>query len=53
MHDHLVTDGELSAYKKAKISLVLGEVDLCLINGADEHLQILNLMLKAADIVTH
>ncbi|CAO3673371.1 unnamed protein product [Umbelopsis vinacea] len=53
LHDHLVTDGELSAYKKAKISLILGEVDLCLINGADEHLQVLNLMLKAADIVTH
>ncbi|CAM0142000.1 unnamed protein product [Umbelopsis sp. WA50703] len=53
MHDHLVTDPELSSYQKSKISLILGEADLCLINGADEHLQILNIMLQTADIVTH
>lgn len=52
MHDYLVTDPELSAYKKSRISLILGEADLCLINGADEHLQVLNIMLQAADIVT-
>ncbi|KAL0091309.1 replication factor C subunit 2 [Phycomyces blakesleeanus] len=47
-----VTKNErLSTLQKAQISQVLGEVDLRLIHGADEHLQLLHLMSQVTSIV--
>ena len=43
LHDFLVNSTKLVSVQKAKIALRLGEVDKCLSDGADEHLQLLNL----------
>jgi len=46
VHDRLMKDDLLNTLQKAKVALVLGEVDKCLTDGADEHLQILNATLE-------
>lgn len=43
LHDYMVASTKLRSAQKAKIALRLGEVDKCLTDGADEHLQLLNL----------
>lgn len=47
----MISDEFLTTKQKAKIALHLGDTDKCLIDGADEHLQILGLMIKVAEVV--
>lgn len=42
LHDILILSPIVSALAKAKISLILGETDKCLTDGADEELQLLS-----------
>ncbi|KAJ3035514.1 replication factor C subunit 4 [Rhizophlyctis rosea] len=47
LHDRFISDPHLTSAQKAKIAQSLGHADKCLTDGADEHLQLLNLMVAA------
>ncbi|RUP49819.1 hypothetical protein BC936DRAFT_141369 [Jimgerdemannia flammicorona] len=53
LHDRLIADEFLTTKQKAKIAMHLGDVDKYLVDGADEHLQVLGLMIKAAQVTAH
>jgi replication factor C subunit 2/4 len=44
LYDVMVEDGTLSDTQKARIAAKLAEVDKCLLDGADEELQLLSLL---------
>ncbi|KAI9473717.1 MAG: replication factor C subunit 2 [Benjaminiella poitrasii] len=50
IHDAIIKNDSLNTLQKAKISQYMGTVDIDLVQGADEHLQILNLMVHIAEI---
>lgn len=50
VHGEIVKDDGLSTLQKANISQCLATVDIDLVQGADEHLQILNLLVQIAGI---
>ncbi|KAJ2767538.1 Subunit of heteropentameric Replication factor C (RF-C), partial [Coemansia nantahalensis] len=50
LHDLVVADPQLSSIQKAKIAALMAAVDRALCDGADEKLQLLNLMLQASRI---
>ena len=45
LHDALVLNGEISGKEKASMAIQLGRVEKALVDGADEHLQLLALMI--------
>ncbi|KAI8374187.1 replication factor C subunit 2 [Radiomyces spectabilis] len=51
LHEEIVRNENLTTLQKSKISQVLANADIDLIHGADEHLQILNLMLSISSII--
>jgi len=44
--DKITSAAELTSLQKATMSLALASADRCLADGADEHLQLLSLLLK-------
>ncbi|KAI7900699.1 replication factor C subunit 2 [Cokeromyces recurvatus] len=50
IHDAIIKNDSLNTLQKAKISQYMATVDIDLIQGADEHLQVLNLMVHIAEI---
>lgn len=52
IHDAIIKDDGLNTIQKAKISQFMSVVDIDLVQGADEHLQVLNLMVNIADIAS-
>ncbi|KAJ3282791.1 replication factor C subunit 4 [Borealophlyctis nickersoniae] len=46
LHDQVIGDEHLSSSQKAKMAQSLGHADKTLVDGADEHLQILNILLR-------
>lgn len=52
LHDRFVYDGTLTSRQKADIALLFGNTDKALCDGADEHLQILDLMVQAGLLVS-
>ncbi|KAJ1729105.1 Subunit of heteropentameric Replication factor C (RF-C) [Coemansia biformis] len=50
LHDLVVSDQQLGSLQKAKIAMLMASVDKALCDGADEKLQLLNLMLQASRI---
>lgn len=53
IHNEIVNDDNLNTIQKAHISQCLSTVDIDLVQGADEHLQILNLMVQIAGIAAN
>ncbi|KAL9537577.1 hypothetical protein MBANPS3_011650 [Mucor bainieri] len=53
IHDAIIKDDGLNTIQKARISQVMSVVDIDLVQGADEHLQVLNLMVNIADIAAN
>ncbi|KAI9255536.1 replication factor C subunit 2 [Sporodiniella umbellata] len=51
LHDAVVKDETLSTLQKSHISQILSNTDISLIQGGDEHLQILNLLMQISAIV--
>ncbi|KAI8325439.1 P-loop containing nucleoside triphosphate hydrolase protein [Martensiomyces pterosporus] len=51
LHDLAMEDQQLSSLQKSKIAVLMATTDLALSDGADEQLQILNLMMQASQIV--
>ncbi|KAI9492353.1 hypothetical protein BDB00DRAFT_828663 [Zychaea mexicana] len=51
IHNAVMRNEAITTVQKSKISLLLGQTDICLIHGADDHLQILNLMLGMSSIL--
>ncbi|KAI9597351.1 P-loop containing nucleoside triphosphate hydrolase protein [Syncephalis fuscata] len=52
LHDRLIDDIHLTSIQKARVALVLGEADKQLMDGADEHLQLLNILMGASRALT-
>lgn len=50
IHNEVVKDDSLSTLQKSNISQFLSTVDIDLVQGGDEHLQILNLMVQIAGV---
>ncbi|KAJ2783830.1 Subunit of heteropentameric Replication factor C (RF-C) [Coemansia javaensis] len=50
LHDAVVADQQLGSLQKAKIAMLMARVDKALCDGADESLQLLDLMLQASQI---
>ncbi|KAJ2908824.1 Subunit of heteropentameric Replication factor C (RF-C), partial [Coemansia aciculifera] len=50
LHDRTMEDQQLGSLQKAKIALVMATVDKSLCDGADEQLQLLDLMMQASQI---
>jgi replication factor C subunit 2/4 len=50
VHEVIIKNDTLNTLQKAKIAQVMGTVDIDLVQGADEHLQVLNLMVHIASI---
>jgi replication factor C subunit 2/4 len=50
MHEAIIKNDALNTLQKAKIAQCMGTVDIDLVQGADEHLQVLNLMVHIASI---
>lgn len=50
IHQEIIKNEELSTIQKAKISQYMATVDIDLVQGADEHLQVLYLMTQIAAI---
>ncbi|KAJ3110873.1 replication factor C subunit 4 [Phlyctochytrium bullatum] len=46
LHDEIIGDSELSPAQKAKLCLTLADVDKCLVDGADENLQLMRVLLS-------
>ncbi|KAI8641921.1 replication factor C subunit 2 [Parasitella parasitica] len=53
IHDAVIKDETLNTIQKAKISQVLSVVDINLVQGADEQLQVLNLTANIANIASN
>ncbi|KAK4515342.1 uncharacterized protein ATC70_010286 [Mucor velutinosus] len=53
IHDAIIKDDGLNTLQKAKISQFMSVVDIDLVQGADEHLQVLNLMVNIANIAAN
>jgi len=51
LYDRVIYDERISDLQKSKIVLVFSEVDKRLLDGSDEHLAILDLSLRIADIL--
>lgn len=51
LFEKIVYDEKISDLKKSRIVLVFSEIDKRLIDGADEHLAVLDLSLRVAEIV--
>ncbi|KAI9249749.1 P-loop containing nucleoside triphosphate hydrolase protein [Phascolomyces articulosus] len=51
IHDAVMRNEGITTVQKSKISQLLGQADICLVHGADDHLQILNLMLGISSIL--
>ncbi|KAJ2488387.1 Subunit of heteropentameric Replication factor C (RF-C) [Coemansia sp. RSA 2050] len=50
LHDRAMEDQQLGSLQKAKIALVMAAVDKALSDGADEQLQLLDMMMQASRI---
>lgn len=46
-----MNDDTVTTHQKSKISQILATTDIRLVQGADEHLQVLNLVLAIAKIL--
>lgn len=44
IYEHIATSKEFTSGQKAKIAMKLGEADKCLLDGADEFLQLLDVL---------
>jgi replication factor C subunit 2/4 len=53
LHEKMIVDDSLSTLQKSNISQIMSTVDIDLIQGGDEHLQMLNLMMQIASIVAY
>lgn len=51
MYDRIIYDEKISDMKKGKIAMVFSETDKRLVDGADEHLTILDLALRIGEIL--
>jgi len=51
LNDNIVKNDQIGQKEKSIIAHYLGETDKCLVDGADEHLQILRLALQIAEII--
>ncbi|KAL1922592.1 uncharacterized protein VTP21DRAFT_10131 [Calcarisporiella thermophila] len=51
LHDRIAKDELLTTIQKAKISQAISQIDKYLVDGADEHLQLLDLMVQISIIV--
>ena len=47
LHDLILADVHLTSIQKANMALALGQADRCLVDGADETLQLLNVLVSA------
>lgn len=52
LHDTLIATPSLTTRQKAHIMSMVGSVEKCLVDGADEHLQLLDCALQTARIVS-
>ncbi|KAJ2879402.1 Subunit of heteropentameric Replication factor C (RF-C) [Coemansia asiatica] len=52
LHDLVMQDQHLSSLQKAKIAMMMGSVDKALCDGADEQLQMMDLMMQASKIAS-
>ncbi|KAI8053460.1 P-loop containing nucleoside triphosphate hydrolase protein [Syncephalis plumigaleata] len=52
LHERLIASVELTSIQKARVALVFGEADKRLIDGADEHIQLLNILMSASRALT-
>jgi replication factor C subunit 2/4 len=52
IHEEIIKSETLDTLQKSNISQYMAVVDINLIQGADEHLQVLNIMTTIADIST-
>ncbi len=50
IHEEIIKNETLSTLQKSNISQFMSVVDINLIQGADEHLQVLHIMSTIADI---
>ncbi|KAF7722731.1 hypothetical protein EC973_002824 [Apophysomyces ossiformis] len=53
LHEHIVRSDDLNTLQKSQISEIMGETDFTLVSGADQHLQLLSLVLKIASIANN
>ncbi|KAI9229071.1 MAG: replication factor C subunit 2 [Piptocephalis tieghemiana] len=51
MHDQAIQDPYLTEQQKALMALVMGEIDARLVEGADEELQVMDLVLRSQSIL--
>ncbi|QDS67807.1 Subunit of heteropentameric Replication factor C (RF-C) [Venturia effusa] len=51
MYDRIIYDEKISDVKKGKIAIIFSETDKRLVDGADEHLTILDLALRIGEIL--
>ncbi|KAJ1827755.1 Subunit of heteropentameric Replication factor C (RF-C) [Coemansia sp. RSA 2703] len=51
LHDRAMADQQLGSLQKAKIALLMASTDKALCDGADEHLQMMDLMVQASKVV--
>ncbi|KAJ1987734.1 Subunit of heteropentameric Replication factor C (RF-C) [Dimargaris cristalligena] len=51
IHDAVVDHTNWTSLQKARIAQIIGVVDKCITDGADEHLQLVNFMVQASQIV--
>ena len=51
LYQKVIYDERISDLQKSKVVLIFSEVDKRLVDGADEHLAILDLSLRIADIL--
>ncbi|RKO90604.1 replication factor C subunit 2 [Blyttiomyces helicus] len=47
LHERVIVDAHLSGSDKSRLMRNMGKADKCLVDGADEHLQLLNLLAQA------
>jgi replication factor C subunit 2/4 len=52
LHERLIASVELTSIQKARVALVFGEADKRLTDGADEHIQLLNILMSASRALT-
>ncbi|KAI9505775.1 Subunit of heteropentameric Replication factor C (RF-C) [Coemansia spiralis] len=50
LHDLVIEDQQLNSLQKAKIAIVMASVDKALSDGADEQLQLFDMMMQASQI---
>ncbi|KAJ1982464.1 Subunit of heteropentameric Replication factor C (RF-C) [Dimargaris verticillata] len=51
VHDAVIDGAQWTSLQKAQLAQLMGAVDKCLSDGADEHLQLLNFMMQASKLV--